>query len=217
MKIPFISIEGPIGVGKTSLSKEISKTFQFHLLQEIVEENPFLDKFYQNMDEWSFQMEMFFLCNRYKQLFDIQSSFLAQNKPVVADYHIFKNTIFARRTLQPSEWQKYIQIYDILVQDMPKPNLIIYLNASLETLIERIQMRGREMEKSIDQAYLQQLSTDYRDFMYEFKRSHPDIPVLEFNGDELDFVASKKDLNDIIQQVSTLLEKENQYECSRTI
>lgn len=94
-----------------------------------------------------FQTEMFFLCNRYKQLEDINIKYLNQRKPVVADYHIFKNVIFASRTLKDSQYDKYMQIYRILTQDMPVPNVIVYLTASLETLQKRIAMRGREFEK----------------------------------------------------------------------
>ena len=101
MSVPFIAVEGPIGVGKTSLSKAIADTQQFHQLKEIVDENPFLNKFYDNIEEWSFQTEMFFLCNRYKQLSDTKTEILIEQKPVVADYHIFKNLIFAKRTLDP--------------------------------------------------------------------------------------------------------------------
>ena len=90
---------------------------------------------------------MFFLCNRYKQLEDINIKYLNQRKPVVADYHIFKNVIFASRTLKDSQYDKYMQIYRILTQDMPVPNVIVYLTASLETLQKRIAMRGREFEK----------------------------------------------------------------------
>ena len=90
---------------------------------------------------------MFFLCNRYKQLEDINIKYLNQKKPVVADYHIFKNLIFASRTLKDSQYDKYMQIYRILTQDMPVPNVIVYLTASLETLQKRIAMRGREFEK----------------------------------------------------------------------
>ena len=114
MSVPFITVEGPIGVGKTSLSKAVSESFEYHLLKEIVDENPFLGKFYENIDEWSFQTEMFFLCNRYKQLTDIKNHIIADQKPVVADYHIFKNLIFAKRTLKETEYKKYESIYNIL-------------------------------------------------------------------------------------------------------
>lgn len=186
--VPFITVEGPIGVGKTSLAKAISTHMQLHLLKEIVDENPFLGKFYEDIDEWSFQTEMFFLCNRYKQLEDINIKYLNQRKPVVADYHIFKNLIFASRTLKNSQYDKYMQIYRILTQDMPVPNVIVYLTASLETLQTRIAMRGREFEKNMDPNYLLQLTKDYETAMDTFKKDHPDIPVLKFNGDDMDFV-----------------------------
>ncbi|MDF2040237.1 deoxynucleoside kinase [Bacillus sp. CMF12] len=205
--IPFITVEGPIGVGKTSLAKAISEKFQYALLKEIVDENPFLGKFYENIEEWSFQTEMFFLCNRYKQLVDINNHYLAQNKPVVADYHIFKNLIFAQRTLNQNEYQKYLKIYDILTGDMPKPNVIIYLNASLETLLDRIELRGREIEKNISPLYLEQLSLDYETAMNEFERQHPDIPVIRFNGDQLDFVKNEADLMHIFDTLSISLKK----------
>ena len=111
MPVPFITVEGPIGVGKTSLSKAIAEKQQFHLLKEIVDENPFLNKFYDNIEEWSFQTEMFFLCNRYKQLSDIKTEITVEQKSVVADYHIFKNLIFAKRTLDSIEYKKYEEIY----------------------------------------------------------------------------------------------------------
>ncbi|MBD8591445.1 deoxynucleoside kinase [Peribacillus simplex] len=204
---PFITVEGPIGVGKTSLAKVIADHFQISLLREIVDENPFLGKFYKDIDEWSFQTEMFFLCNRYKQLDDIEKKYLTNDQAVVADYHIFKNLIFAERTLKNEQYNKYLEIFNILTRDMPEPNMVIYLNASLDTLLSRIGKRGREIEENISSIYLEQLSADYRTFMETFEKQHPDIPVLTFNGDKLDFVGNKDDLKTIISQIENALHK----------
>ncbi|BCB01885.1 deoxynucleoside kinase [Bacillus sp. KH172YL63] len=207
-RIPFITVEGPIGIGKTSLAKAISEHFQFHILKEIVDENPFLDKFYDDIEEWSFQTEMFFLCNRYKQLEDIEKHYLSQNKSVVADYHILKNLIFAKRTLKDEQqFKKYLNIYEILTSDMPRPNVVIYLNASLDTLLKRIEKRGRDFEKKISPLYLKQLSLDYEEYMDTFERTHPDIPVLRYNGDHVDFVQNKGDLEHILTELETTLKK----------
>ncbi|WP_026908489.1 deoxynucleoside kinase [Paucisalibacillus globulus] len=203
--VPFIAIEGPIGIGKTSLAKKLSDHFDFHLLKEIVEENPFLGKFYDDIDEWSFQTEMFFLCNRFKQLEDIDKKYLTQNKPVVADYHISKNMIFAKRTLQADKFEKYEQIYHILTADMPVPNMMIYLHASLDTILDRIKLRGREIEQNIKASYLAQLAADYEAYMNEFEIMHPNIPVIRINGDEMDFVKKQADLEAIIEQVQKQL------------
>ena len=204
---PFITVEGPIGIGKTSLAKAISDHFQYELLKEIVDENPFLGKFYENIEEWSFQTEMFFLCNRYKQLADINKHFLLKNKPVVADYHIFKNLIFAKRSLNSSEYEKYLKIYEILTTDIPRPNLIIYLHASLDTILHRIKLRNREVEKNISPIYLEQLSIDYEEAISIFEQQNPSIPVLRFNGDDLDFVKNNNDLQSILNTLSTHIRK----------
>lgn len=204
---PFITVEGPIGVGKTTLSRAISEHFQFKILREIVDENPFLGKFYENIDEWSFQTEMFFLCNRYKQLEDIETKFLSKKLPVVADYHIFKNLIFAQRSLKNTQYDKYLNIFNILTEDMPAPNMVIYLNASLDTLLARIQKRGRDIEKNISPLYLEQLTIDYQNFMEQFIEKHPEVTVLQFNGDEMDFVKNKNDLQVIIKKIEEQLHK----------
>src|SRR5690606_16906490 len=207
MPVPFITVEGPIGVGKTSLTKALADQNQFQLLKEIVDENPFLNKFYEDIEEWSFQTEMFFLCNRYKHLSDIQKKFISNQEPVVADYHIFKNLIFAKRTLPEEEYAKYEAIYKILTADMPKPNMVIYLHASLDTLMKRIKLRGREFEQMITPDYMEQLSADYHEFIERFEREHPEIPVLRFNGDKLDFVQNRSDLEVILTHVEGTLEK----------
>ncbi|MDY0394737.1 deoxynucleoside kinase [Virgibacillus halophilus] len=206
-EVPFIAIEGPIGVGKTSLAKKLSARLQFHLLKEIVEENPFLGKFYDDIAEWSFQTEMFFLCNRFKQLEDIDKKYLKQQKPVIADYHISKNMIFASRTLPEDKLEKYRQIYAILTEDMPLPNMLIYLHASLDTLLERIACRGRDIEQNIQPSYLMQLAADYATFMDEFEKMHPEIPVIRIDGDHCDFVQHQDDLEQIFNQVIAHLNK----------
>ncbi len=205
--VPFIAVEGPIGVGKTSLSKKINEHFRFSLLKEIVEENPFLGKFYDDIEEWSFQTEMFFLCNRYKQLEDINEKFLKKGKPVVSDYHIAKNMIFAKRTLKDDQFQKYSEIYKILTKDMPMPNVMVYLHASLDTLLARIEKRGREVEQNIQASYLQQLSDDYEVFMNEFEKTHPEVPLIRLNGDHLDFVEHEKDLKQVLELIETSLKE----------
>ncbi len=204
---PFIAVEGPIGVGKTSLAKAISDRYNYHLLKEIVEENPFLGKFYDDIEEWSFQTEMFFLCNRFKQLEDIDRLYLQHTLPVVSDYHIFKNRIFAMRTLKDVHFQKYMQIFEILTKDMPSPNMVIYLKASLETLLKRISLRGRDIEKNIDPDYLKQLSSDYDIFMYQFQKLHPEIPVLTIDGDQVDFVQNPEQLEEILRTVQDTFRK----------
>lgn len=205
MKTNFIAIEGPIGVGKSSLASAIADHFNYHLLNEIVGENPFLSKFYENIDEWSFQTEMFFLCNRFKQLEDIQSDYISQNTPVVSDYHMFKNLIFAYRTLQPEHYEKYQQIFHILNESLPKPNIVIYLHADMDTLLYRISKRGRDFEKNISPLYLKNLSLDYEAYLAKFEEEHPEIPVLRIKGDEYDFVENKEDLQKILDKLKKLL------------
>ncbi|MGE7667748.1 deoxynucleoside kinase [Ureibacillus composti] len=212
MPVPFITVEGPIGVGKTSLSKAISDTFGYNLLKEIVDENPFLGKFYENIEEWSFQTEMFFLCNRYKQLTDVKNQIVNTGSPVVADYHIFKNLIFAKRTLNPVEYEKYEAIYSILTADMPRPNMIIYLHASLDNLMNRIAMRGREFEKMITRDYMKQLAVDYHEFIQYFKKKHPEIPIIELNGDEIDFVKKPEDLQFVLNLVDEKLQQRSLHQ-----
>jgi deoxyguanosine kinase len=201
MKSILLTVEGPIGIGKTSLSREISKAFGLQLLEEIVYENPFLGKFYENIAEWSFQLEMFFLCNRYKQLQDIRSRYLQQGVSVVSDYNIFKNTIFAKRTLDGENLPKYLKIYDILTEGLPQANLVVYLTASIDTVMKRIAMRGRDVERNMDVGYMENLIADYDEFMKAFERCHPDTPVIKFHCDDLDFVHRPEDLAYVLGQI----------------
>lgn len=207
MNIPFIAVEGPIGVGKSTLAKAISDHYQYHLLKEIVSENPFLNRFYQDMDSIAFQTEMFFLCNRYKQIQEIETKYINKNIPVVSDYHMFKNLIFANRTLGHADFNKYEQIFHILTEDLPQPNVVIYLHANLDTLLKRIAKRGRAFEKHITPEYLENLSKDYEDHFHKFMEENPDIPVLSIDGEKFDFVQNKEDLQYIFDQLEKLLLK----------
>jgi deoxyguanosine kinase len=207
MKPVFVTVEGPIGVGKTSLSQALSKEFGLHLLQEIVYENPFLGKFYENIAEWSFQTEMFFLCNRYKQLCDIHNQYLKQGKSVVADYNVFKNLIFAKRTLSEEHLPKYLQIYDVLTHDLPQADVVIYLRASLDTAMKRIAMRGRDIERNMDPRYMENLIHDYEWFMREFQQHHPHIPLITLDCDRLDYVHSADDLRFVLDTVKPYIKK----------
>lgn len=198
---PFIAVEGPIGAGKTTLATMLAKEFQFPLVKEIVEENPFLDKFYEDMEQWSFQLEMFFLCNRFKQLESIEENYVNKQQPVVTDYHVYKNMIFAERTLSKKHMDKYRKIYHLLTDDLPKPNAMIYIKASLPTLLERIQMRGRSFEEDIDPAYLKTLIEDYELAIEHLKQTEPELPIITIEGDHTDFVSSQQDYQQIVQNI----------------
>ncbi|KUR61048.1 deoxynucleoside kinase [Bacillus safensis] len=198
---PFIAVEGPIGAGKTTLATMLAKEFQFPLVKEIVEENPFLDKFYEDMEQWSFQLEMFFLCNRFKQLELIEENYVNKQQPVVTDYHVYKNMIFAERTLSKKHMDKYRKIYHLLTDDLPKPNAMIYIKASLPTLLERIQMRGRSFEEDIDPAYLKTLIEDYELAIEHLKQTEPRLPIITIEGDHTDFVSSQQDYQQIVQNI----------------
>lgn len=198
---PFIAVEGPIGAGKTTLATMLSQELNLPLVKEIVEENPFLASFYQDIDEWSFQLEMFFLCNRFKQLEDTGAHYIKKNTPVISDYHIYKNMIFADRTLKGTKRDKYRQIYHLLTDDLPKPNLVLYIEAELDTLMNRINKRGRSFEQDMDPAYMEQLIADYKTGM-AYLAGSPNPPIIiKVNAEQLDFVEYPEHFKQIVNQV----------------
>ncbi|MFF2910381.1 deoxynucleoside kinase [Paenibacillus sp. NPDC057934] len=203
---PFIAVEGPIGAGKTTLSSMLAETLHLPIIKEIVEENPFIDKFYQNMDDWSFQLEMFFLCNRYKQLEETVSQYIDKNKPVISDYHIYKNLIFSERTLKGTKRDKYRKIYHVLTDDLPKPDIILYIRADLDTLLARIAKRGRSFEEGMDKAYLQQLIEDYDDAMSSLAAREPSTIIMTIDGNTVDFVENRMHFEEIATKVKELME-----------
>ncbi|BFH63107.1 deoxynucleoside kinase [Paenibacillus azoreducens] len=205
-RTPFIAVEGPIGAGKTTLASMLAERIKLPIIKEIVEENPFIDKFYRNMDDWSFQLEMFFLCNRYKQLKETASEYINQGKPVISDYHIYKNLIFSNRTLSGIEREKYRQIYHVLTDDLPKPNIIFYIKASLDTLQQRIAKRGRTFEDGMDPGYLQQLIEDYDAAMADLATREPSTVIIAIDGNAVDFVENKKQFEEIVSQLKEHME-----------
>ncbi|OGF46155.1 MAG: deoxyadenosine kinase [Candidatus Firestonebacteria bacterium RIFOXYA2_FULL_40_8] len=192
----YIVIEGPIGVGKTSLVDLIGREFRFKQILEVVEENPFLPKFYKEMKNFAFQTQIFFLLNRYKQ-----QQALFQNElfssGIMADYLFEKDRIFAYVNLDESELVLYEKLYAILKPQVPKPDLVIYLQANTETLIKRIKLRGRTYEKTIGHEYLDRLNKAYSDFFLRYKET----PLLIINTNEIDFVHKMGDLNDLIKTI----------------
>ncbi|MCK2000612.1 deoxynucleoside kinase [[Brevibacterium] frigoritolerans] len=201
----FIAVEGPIGIGKTTISTALADSFNSHLLKEIVEENPFLEKFYNDPEYFSLMTETFFLLNRYKQLERVEG-ILADNKMVVSDYHIFKNLLFARRTLNEKDFSKYEVLFHTLMDGLPKPDIVIYSNASLETIMSRIKKRGRIIEKGIDPEYIQQLSEDYRSSFENVQSFLPGTGILEIDGDSVDFVTNPEKIDELISELNLLIQ-----------
>lgn len=201
----FISIEGPIGVGKTTLASILTSHFNFEPLREIVEENPFLSKFYEDKDDYALQTEAFFLFNRFKQLEDIQLKLSNNCSGVVSDYHIIKNVIFAGLTLNKNQFHKYKQVYNIFVNDLPQPDIIVYLNSNTDVLMKRIALRDRSFERQMDKNYIQQLSNEYNYYFDPLSIKHNFLGkepiVIKIDNSELDFLNSDQDRAFIISKV----------------
>ncbi|MGL5651813.1 MAG: deoxynucleoside kinase [Paraclostridium sp.] len=201
----FIAIEGPIGVGKTTLANILNNHFSCTLLREIVEENPFLSKFYTDIKEYALQTESFFLFNRIKQLEDAEKNLLSQGTSVVSDYHIIKNLIFAGITLDNMQFYKYKQMYNIFINDLPQPDIIIYLNSNTDVLMNRIAMRDRSFERQMDRNYIQELSTEYKYYFNPLSIKHNFVGkeplILEIDNSNLDFLNNDNDRKFIIKKV----------------
>jgi deoxyadenosine/deoxycytidine kinase len=188
----YISIEGVLGVGKTSFAKMLSQDLSARLILEEVDNNPFLERFYKDMKIYALQTQLFFLFNRISQLESLKQLDLFQ-KTVVSDYLIEKDKIFAYITLDENELAIYDKIYNILINEkkLIKPDLVIFLQASVEVLIERIKKRGRDFEKNISKDYIFNLSQAYNHFFSHYNSS----PLVIVNTDDVDFVNDKNIYN----------------------
>jgi deoxyguanosine kinase len=191
-----IAVEGPIGVGKTSLVGLLSKRFSgTQILEDVT--NPFLADFYAGKKGAAFQTQLFFLLSRYQQQREISQIDLFKNL-VVADYTFAKDKIFAYLTLNDAEIAIYDKLYASLAAHVPKPDLVVHLSASVDTCLSRIKKRGRAYEKSISTEYLKSLVEAYNYFFYHFR----ECPLLVVETNEIDFVERKGDLEDLIQQIT---------------
>jgi deoxyguanosine kinase len=193
----YVVIEGNIGAGKTTLATRISEEFNARLILEKFADNPFLPKFYDDPEKYSFPLELSFLASRYKQLKEElvpQDLFKAFT---VADYYFMKSLVFAASTLKGDEYNLYRQIFYIIYGSLPKPDIFVYLHLSTEKLMNNIERRGRNYEKSITREYLQKIQDSY----FSFFRQNPENKYLVIDTENLDFVANENHYRKIVDAI----------------
>lgn len=189
----YIAVEGPIGVGKTTLARRLAETFNHEILLEDAGDNPFLERFYRNRREAALATQLFFLFQRTQKIQELRQSELFS--PVrVADFLIDKDPLFARINLDPDEYELYEKVYQKLTIDAPKPDLVIYLQASTDVLLSRIDRRGIGHEKHIDKAYLEQLNEVYSEFFLYYDGA----PLLIVNASMIDLAQGDSDYSQLV-------------------
>jgi len=199
-KIPrYIAIEGPIGVGKSSLAKILAQKYASRLVKEEVAGNPFLERFYENPRKFAFQTQLFFLLSRYRQQRELAQGDLFEGG-LVCDYILAKDKIFALINLEDDEVSLYESIYKLLVSTLPKPDLVIYLQARPEVLLSRVRKRGVAYERNISLDYLRTLSDAYNEYFFHYNET----PLLVVNTSEIDFVESPRDLEHLVREVKSV-------------
>lgn len=199
----YISIEGNIGAGKTTLSTRISEDFNAKLILERFADNPFLPKFYNDPVRYAFPLEVSFLTDRYKQLTDDLSQFDLFKDFVITDYHIFKSLIFAKVTLGEDEYKLYKSMFDIMYKEMPKPDLYVYLYQNPERLLKNIKLRGRSYEQDIKSDYLERINQGYLDYI----KTQTDLNSIIIDVSEYDFVERQEDYITILNLIQNKLKE----------
>lgn len=192
----YIAVEGPIGVGKTTLAQRLAETFRYPTLLEPVTENPFLDRFYRQRQQQALPTQLYFLLHRARQISDLSNNDLL-GPNVVADFLIEKDGLFAKLNLDKNELQLYQQIYQSLRIAPPTPDLVIYLQAPVEILQQRIQRRGFEFEQQIEDDYLASLAEAYTEFFYYYDQA----PLLIVNASEIDFADNDQHFEALLDQI----------------
>jgi deoxyadenosine/deoxycytidine kinase len=191
----YIVVEGPIGVGKTSLARRLADTFECQLVEELPDANPFLERFYAEPERSALATQLQFLLNRYRQQRTLAAT--GDGRGVVADYLFAKDQIFAQMNLEGPELSLYREFLGLLGDPIPTPDLVIYLEARPEVLLRRLRKRNREFERRISEGYLEGLIEAYRRFFHEYTEA----PVLVVNCSAIDFVEQGSDLADLIREI----------------
>ncbi len=192
----YIVVEGPIGVGKTSLAKRLADEFMSDLMLEQAHDNPFLEAFYQNPKQAALSTQLHFLLQRARQIQEFRQGDIFS--PVrIADYLIEKDYLFAQLTLDQNEFELYEQVYSHLTIDAPVPDLVVYLQAPVEVLLDRISKRGRSYERLIETAYLERLNDAYMRFFHEYQ----DAPLLIVNASQIDFINIERDFQELLARI----------------
>jgi len=189
----FIAVEGSIGVGKTTLAKKLAASFNYTALLEAAEENPFLERFYRRREQVALATQLFFLFQRAQKIQDIRQTDIFEPTRV-ADFLMEKDPLFARINLDRDEYQLYEKVYQQLTINAPKPDLVVYLQASTDVLLSRIENRGLAIERSIDRGYLERLNEVYSEFFLYYDGA----PLLIVNANEIDLANSTADYQDLV-------------------
>ncbi len=195
-EIKYIAIEGVIGAGKTSLARLLASKLNARLILEEFETNPFLEKFYDNPEKYAFQTQMFFLINRYKQQENLSQQDLF-TEYTVADYIFWKDKIFAYMNLDSDELKLYESIFPLLERNIRKPDLVVFLQSSVERLMYNIKKRGRNFERNITKSYIRKLHEAYNNYFFKYNTT----PLLIVNATEIDFVNREEDFEELYKQI----------------
>ncbi|HQS57364.1 MAG: deoxynucleoside kinase [Gallionellales bacterium 35-53-114] len=198
-KYRYIVVEGPIGVGKTSLAQRLADHLGADILLEKPQDNPFLERFYQDPQRHAMSTQLFFLFQRINELRD-QAQMDLFNTRTVSDYLFEKDALFARLNLSDDEYKLYQNIYQSLAPQAPTPDLVIYLQASTDTLFERVHRRGRNYEKSLTDDYLTRLGNSYGDFFHQYEEA----PLMMVNSENLNFVDNDDDFKLLLQRIESM-------------
>jgi deoxyguanosine kinase len=198
----YIAIEGVIGVGKTTLARLLQPALDADLLLEVFEENPFLSDFYSDRERYAFQTQIFFLLSRYHQQQRGVKTILEAGKSLLSDYTFAKDSLFARINLRGDELEMYKRVHQALAEKISMPDLLVYLSADTDVLMQRIAMRDRSYERNMERSYIDELNHAYEEF---FSRPYDDTPVLTIDSNPIDFVRFPEHLNLIENRIREAL------------